>query len=140
MNKNDPSGSSAMKSWVESAKLQANEYGQKLVRQGELLDPKSFCKRSGMSESELQDTMREGRLFGLEIDDVLYLPAFFAERSLNRDWLEEVTLLMGNLSGTQKWVFFTRPKGSLGGITPLEALRQGRIDAVSISAKGFAER
>ncbi|MFN4330055.1 MAG: hypothetical protein ACK4FF_14415 [Limnobacter sp.] len=74
-----------MKSWVEAAKLQANEYGQKLVRQDELLDPKSFCKRSGMSESELQDAMREGRLFGLEIGDVLYLPAFFAERSLNRD-------------------------------------------------------
>ena len=65
-----------MKSWVESAKLQANEYEQKLVRQGELLDPKSFCKRSGMSEAELQDAMREGRMFGLEVDGVLSLPAF----------------------------------------------------------------
>ena len=129
-----------MKSWIETAKFEANEYGQKLVRQGELLDPKSFCKQSGMSECELQDALREGRLFGLEIDGVLYLPAFFAECALNRDWLEDVTLLMGNLSGAQKWVFFSRPKGSLGGITPLEALRQGRVDAVAISAKGFAER
>ena len=71
-----------------------------------------------MSESELRDAIREGRLFGLEVDGVLYLPAFFAERTLNRDWLEDVTLLMGNLSGAQKWVFFTRPKGSLSGNNP----------------------
>jgi hypothetical protein len=36
--------------------------------------------------------------------------------------------------------FLFWPKGSLGGVTPLEALIQGRYEAVKRAAEGFRDR
>jgi hypothetical protein len=48
-------------------------------------------------------------------------------------------LLSGLPKGAQP-IFWTSPKGSLAGLTPLEALVAGRYGEVRRTAKGYAER
>jgi len=43
------------------------------------------------------------------------------------------------LLGWQKWQFFITPKASLEGLTPLEALKKGKIENVVKAAYSFAE-
>jgi hypothetical protein len=45
---------------------------------------------------------------------------------------------LGKLPGWSKWQFFTTRKGSLGGATPLDALKRGQFDDVEAAAEAFA--
>ncbi len=49
-------------------------------------------------------------------------------------------MLLKDLDGFTRWQFFVRGKGSLGGLTPLTALREGKLRQVKATAQGFAER
>ena len=69
----------------------------------------------------------------MDVDDEKYFPAF-----LDRRKLEEVTRLLGELPGWRKWQFFTMPKASLNGLTPLEALKRGMVEEVMEAAEAFA--
>lgn len=70
----------------------------------------------------------------------MFFPRFYIERRYNRRQLESVCKVLGNLPGRSKFQFFTTPKGSLGGRTPLEALAGGDVALVRRAALGFAER
>ena len=50
------------------------------------------------------------------------------------------TKQLANLDGFTRWLFFTTKKGSLGGATPLDALRMRRFAAVKRTAEAFVER
>lgn len=52
----------------------------------------------------------------------------------------EVRKTLSNLPVGSRLQFYLQPKGSLGGQTPLDALANGKLDQVLISAEGFAER
>jgi hypothetical protein len=71
---------------------------------------------------------RARRLFTVDVDGQSYFPAFFANGKVDRATLENVSRILGELPGWTKWDFFTTAKGSLGDISPLEALRKGRIE------------
>ena len=51
-----------------------------------------------------------------------------------------MTNLLKNLDGFTRWQFVVTGKGSLGGLTPLAALRLGQLRQVKATAEGFAER
>jgi hypothetical protein len=51
-----------------------------------------------------------------------------------------VVRLLRDLDNFTKWQFFISGKGSLGGLTPLQALRQGKLRQVKVTAEGFVER
>ncbi len=56
-----------------------------------------------------------------------------------RQFVSVCKLLAGLPKGAQT-VFWTSPKGSLAGLTPLEALGAGRYREVLRTAKGYSER
>lgn len=67
-------------------------------------------------------------------------PSFYLDSRVDRRKLERVSKALGALPGWEKWRFFTTPKGSLAGLTPLDALKNGKYAEVLTAAAGFAER
>jgi hypothetical protein len=61
-------------------------------------------------------------------------PAQFARQ------LGLVCKVLAELPVGAQWVFLTTPKGSLSGLTPMQALAQGRYADVRTAAQGYAER
>ena len=64
-------------------------------------------------------------------------PAFFADKSLDRGVLERVSKQLGDLPSASKYFFFTSPRTSFGGKSPLQALAKGQVDAVLAAAQAF---
>jgi hypothetical protein len=90
---------------------------------------------------DLDNAVQAGRLFRVEVDGNPYFPAFYAAQDMDRTRLERVIKVLSGLGGWSQWQFFTTPKGSLGDLTPLQALQRKRMFAAVLrSAAGFAER
>lgn len=68
-----------------------------------------------------------------------YYPAYYADPTLDRRTLEQVSKALGSLPASSKHHFFTS-KSTLLQETPLDALRKGRAAEVLTAAAGFAER
>lgn len=105
-----------------------------------LIDAVEFARRRGISPERVCELVAQHRLFSLERDGRPLYPAFFAHPTADIKHLEAVCRRLGTLPGGSKWQFFVIPKGSLTGRTPLEALRDGDVAAVSVAADGFRER
>ncbi len=67
-------------------------------------------------------------------------PAFYVDPRFDRKQLAAITKLLGRLPGGGKWTFFTGAKGSLGSVTPLQALLANRYVDVRATALGFVSR
>lgn len=119
---------------------QAAPTKQKLVDSGQLLTPKDTWEGLQMSRQALAKATRDKRMFFVDVGADQYYPAFYLTGSLDRKTLGKVTKLLGDLPGWSKWQFFTLPKGSLGGLTPLKALERGQLEQVESAALAFAER
>lgn len=107
---------------------------------GALVDAVVFARRRGISVERLDQLVAERRLFAVERDGKKLYPAFFVHQAIEIRRLEAVCKRLGSLSGGSKWQFFVAPKASLAGRTPLEALRDGHLQAVQVAADGFRER
>lgn len=126
------------------AELDRQEKAQreKDVAEGRLLLDAEIRKRLGLSNHALRDALKEKRMFALKgPSGKFYYPAFFAdEKTYNRIVLEQVCMALGDIPAASKWGFFTLPRLSLGGQTPLEAIAKGnKLDIVMNAAKAFAE-
>ena len=93
-----------------------------------------------ISRQALSKAVKAQRLFAVEAGGERLYPAFFGDADLDRRQLERVAKELGELPGWQKWEFFTTPKASLGGLTPVEALKRGRYTETRRAAIGFLER
>lgn len=112
-----------------------------LIERGQLITARELSDRLAVSTQAVSRSFKAGRLFALEGDGSrLWYPAFYADSTLSRRDLHNVTKALGAIPASSKWQFFTSPKASLGGITPLQALRQGDREAVMATAAGFVER
>lgn len=78
------------------------------------------------------------RVFYLTYDSVRWYPAFYGDPAYDRKHLVAVTKVLGALPGGAKLQFFLTRKGSLGGVTPLQALTAGRLAKVKDVAAAFA--
>lgn len=106
-----------------------------------LLEEGEFRRQMGWSTQELQAAEALDRVFHLVAGGVLQYPAFYVHfDARGRRQLAAVCQLLGDLPGGSKWQFFTGGKGSLSGLTPVEALREGKLRRVRATAQGFAER
>lgn len=94
----------------------------------------------GITRQALSKAVQANRLFSMDVGGERYYPAFFADPKLERRKVERVSKTLGDLSGWEKWVFFTTPKLPLGRKTPLDALREGRYKDVMRAAAGAVER
>jgi hypothetical protein len=104
-----------------------------------VLPSEEFARRAGLTQTALTVALVSGRIFGVEIDGRLMIPAFYLDRGLDARQLSSVTRLLFGLPSGSKLRFFTSPKGSLFGQTPLQALRLGQYRLVRAAALGFAE-
>lgn len=99
-----------------------------------------FAARSHWNTKQLARAIMAHRVFFIENDGVQSFPVFYLETQYSRRQLEAITRAMGGLHGGSKLQFFTSPKGSLGGITPLVALLRGKYKLVKSCAQAYAER
>jgi len=116
---------------------EALPYRRQLVADGKLLLLEDMSKQWA-ARSETRGAATD--LFTVEVDGRTYGPAFFLDPTLSPEDLGEVSGLLGDLPGWSKWYFFTSKHGSLGAITPLEALKAGKRDHVERAARAFVER
>ena len=111
------------------------------VENGFLLTSANLCTRRQFSRQALSRAVKDGRVFWLDGPSGTQLyPAFFARPKSERLAFEKVSRALGNLSGASKWQFFTTPKRSLEGISPVEALNQGDTESVITAAVAFGKR
>ncbi|MBQ0942618.1 hypothetical protein KAK07_04660 [Ideonella sp. 4Y16] len=106
----------------------------------QLVDAVEFAEALGCPVEGIAKLVSAGSVFFVERDGVQLYPTFFADSTLRRRQLRAVVKTLGNWDNFTKWRFFVSGKGSLGGLTPLEALRQGRLLQVMRTAEGFAKR
>lgn len=121
-------------------RMHAQHNMQAMVRGGDLLRATDFANALSISKQAVSKALRNKRVFTVEVDGEQYYPALYLDPQLDRRQLEQVTKALGDLPGPSKLQFFLRAKHSLGGITPLQALKQGRFEQVRASALGFAQR
>lgn len=128
---------------IGQAKLErgTNETPAGEVRPDALLDAETFAGKYGCPPDLLPAACNAHRIFCVTnaMGATMY-PAFFVDPRFNRRQLAAITKLLGSLAGGSKWQFFTSAKGSLGSVTPLEALLADRYADVRAAALGFAAR
>jgi hypothetical protein len=106
----------------------------------DLIDEESLLAGLHCSRRFLRQAIESRRIFFVELDGTRLYPAFYADPCYDRKQLWAVTKRLGELPDGSKLQFFQTPKGSLGGLTPLQALRLGQAAAVNIAAEGFGSR
>jgi hypothetical protein len=106
----------------------------------QLVKEDEFAKALGRPATFVAKLVANGALFAVERNGAQLYPSFFADTTLERRQLSAVVRLLRDLDNFTKWHFFISGKGSLGGLTPLQALRQGKLRQVKVTAEGFAER
>lgn len=109
-------------------------------RQPSLISMTEFCEEAGLSPEALEKALSGHRLFAVQLNGEVCLPDFFLDERYDRQHLESVCKVLGGLPGGSKLQFFTTPKGSLGGRTPLYTLATGEVALVHLAAQGFVER
>lgn len=111
------------------------------VEKGFLLTSANLCERRQISRQALSKAVKDGRVFWLDGPSGVQLyPEFFARPKSDRVAFEKVSRALGNIPGASKWQFFTTPKRSLEGISPVEALDRGDTESVITAAVAFGER
>lgn len=105
-----------------------------------LVDEEEFARLSGMPAEVVAKAVAEGSMFYVVRDGRAQYPSFFADPRINQRHVMAVCRRLVALPDGSKWQFFTTPKGSLGAITPLDALQRGMREKVFRAAEGFAER
>ena len=137
----DSEKNSENQQFIQNLKGQALLSRQKHIDDGSLIKASELWNRLGISRQAGSKAISEFRMFSLDGPGGVNLcPAFFADPEYDRTTLETVSKELGALPGPSKWQFFTTPKVSLKGKTPLEAIKRGQIDEVVSAAVGFRER
>lgn len=114
---------------------------QALHEEGQLLGSAQICDLLGITRQALSKAVHDRRMFWVDGPaGAQWYPAFYATSGANRKHVEQVCVALRELPGGAKWQFFTTPKHSLGGKTPVEALEQGSLDEVVRTAGAFSER
>lgn len=119
---------------------QAKEARADLVKQMKVIPAGALLLKLNCSRQALSKAVRAHRLFAVDVGTDRLYPAFYADPDLDRRQLERVAQELGELPGWSKWQFFTTPKASLGGVTPLVALKEGKYTEARRAAIGFLDR
>jgi hypothetical protein len=106
----------------------------------ELITREELVERLGGNRRWVTSAFRGERLFSVQAPSgVDYFPAFYADPSIDRRALGNVAKVLSGLPAASKYHFFVSKSFTLG-MTPLEALADGRVKDVLTTAAGFAER
>lgn len=117
---------------VMTNQSEINTANSDLISEEQLLAALSYTARL------LTRAIESRRMFFVSIDGKRLFPAFYADQRYDRKHLGAISKCLGELSGGSKLQFFQTPKGSLGGLTPLQAICLGQFASVKVAAEGFA--
>lgn len=107
---------------------------------GKLIPGAALREKLQVTPQALSAALKAKRLFAVSGPSGEYAyPAFFADPRHDRQTLEKVSKALGSLPGAAKWDFFTVPRMSLNGKSPLDALAKGKVDAVMAAALAYAD-
>ena len=110
------------------------------IERGEVISRNELVTRLGGNRRWVREALTAGRLFALHAPSGGdYFAAFFADATYDRRSIGRVARVLAGLPGPSIYHFFVSKSVFLG-MTPLEALAEGRVNAVLAAARGFAER
>lgn len=110
------------------------------IERGELITGDELITRLGGNRRWVRNALKAGRVFSLQAPSgANYFPSFFADSSYDRRALGRVSKFLALLPGPSKYHFFINKSFTLG-MTPLQALAEGRVKDVLVCASGFAVR
>lgn len=121
------------------ATCNSNPGGANFPSHPSLISAAAFCAEASLSSDALKRALFAKRVFTVEVLGQTYVPSFYLDKVFDRRQLESVCRVLGDLPGGSKLQFFTNPRGSLSGRTPLDALADGEVVLVRRAAQGFAE-
>ncbi|PHV50766.1 hypothetical protein CSQ91_06325 [Janthinobacterium sp. BJB301] len=130
----------ANQAFLDQFSHQELERYARLEKKGELIDSRTLAGQMGVTRQAISKAVTEQRMFSLDsVAGKKLYPAFYADPALNRRQLGKVSKELGHLAGSSKWQFFTHPRMSLNGNSPINALRKGRYADVVAAAIAFRE-
>lgn len=133
-------GHVSTRQFMRDLEEQERQQREKDVASHSLLPGAELRARLKVTPQALSAALKARRLFALRGASGEYVyPAFFADPRHDRHTLEKISKILGDLPGAAKWDFFTIPRLSLGGKSPLEALAKGKLDAVMAAARACAD-
>lgn len=110
------------------------------IDRGELITREVLVTHLRGNRRWVNDALNAGRIFSLRAPSgVDYFPSFFADSLYDRRALGRVSKVLALLPGPSKYYFFIN-KSVMLGMTPLEALLEGRVKDVLVCAAGVAVR
>lgn len=131
-------GTAVDTAFVARLQRQEQERREQQIASGEFLTSAELSARLEISTAALTAAVKAKRMFTLKGPRGRNVyPAFFADKSLDRSVLERIARQLGDLPAASKYFFFTSPRTSLGGKSPLQALAKGKVDAVLTAAAAF---
>lgn len=106
----------------------------------ELISSGELQRALAVKRQALSGAVKAKRLFAIVgPSGENYYPAYYADPTLDRRAIEQVSKALGSLPAPSKHHFFTS-RSTMLQETPLDALRRGRQAEVLVAAAGFATR
>lgn len=126
--------------FMEKLRLGSEDALLSRIDSGDLIARDVLVTRLGGNHRWVNNALKAGRIFSLQVPSgVDYFPSFFADSTYDRSALGRVSKVLALLPGPSKYFFLTT-KSLMLGMTPLEALVEGRVKDVLVCASGFAVR
>lgn len=122
---------------LDAFEAEALPFRRQLVADGVLL-PRQEMSEQWAARNSTNVAISDS--FAVDVDGKWYVPTFLLDPALSPKAFEDILALLGDLPAWSKFHFFTSKNASLGGVTPLDSLRQGNPDRVNRAARAFAER
>lgn len=134
------SAAPALRVQAAVARSQVFDTTYNMIRKRHLVSLGEFQSLMGWAAPQsVTRALASHRIFAMNCEGQRYFPAFFADPLYIRRHLAAVSKALARLPGGAKMQFFASRKGSLSGVTPLEALAEGRLQKVVDLAAAYAE-
>ncbi|MBC8751489.1 MULTISPECIES: hypothetical protein [Paraburkholderia] len=125
--------------WLEKMLRDALRARRQMIRDGELLPEDEFRRRRGVTPNQLARLSASGSVFFIEVDGKAYYPRLLVDPAHNMRRLAYVCRILWPASPNERLHFLTSRSGALGGITPLQALKNdASYRELLILARGWA--
>lgn len=106
------------------------------IARNELITEDELRKKMGVNRKWIGEAVKANRLFYVRTPaGEHFYPAFYGDPAYERQALEVICEKLGQLPGDAKYQFFTRKSISLDILTPLEALKEGKLAKILIVAQ-----
>jgi hypothetical protein len=111
-----------------------------LKAEGGTLSAADIAARLNVSTEEVDARRRAGRLVAVEVEGDWRYPAWQIANQAMLPGIEEILPLLHEHSPWDHMIFFLNPNVYVGGVPPLVALREGRLEEVRRAAQAHGEQ